>query len=132
MKKHNWKTLYEMVTGVKPYLFYLKIYGCKAYAFKHHIPRKQKLESCAHIGYLVGYDSTNIFRIWIPSRRKVIRPRDVLFNKKEFYSPADTPDLLYFLSQPLGSSQPYLITENIRLAFSDLDAEDKKLTETFT
>ena len=80
----------------------------------------------------MGYDSTNIFKIWISSRRKVIRSRDVLFNKKEFYSPADTLDLLYFLSQTLGSSQPYLITENIRLAFSDLDAEDKKLTETFT
>ena len=80
----------------------------------------------------MGYDSTNIFRIWTPSRRKVIRSRDVLFNEDEIYDPTDTPDLFHFLSQPLGSSQPYLITENMRLAFSDLDSENERLTNTFT
>lgn len=73
MEKHARKTPFEMVTGKKPYLSHLKIYGCKAYPLKYHIPKRKKLEPQAHIGYLVGYDPTNIFRIWIPSRRKVIR-----------------------------------------------------------
>jgi len=42
-------------------------YGCKAYPLRQLIPRLQKLEPRAHIGYLIRYDSTNIFQIWIPS-----------------------------------------------------------------
>src|SRR5208282_5442939 len=61
----------------------------KAYALNHHIPKKQKLEPRAHIGYLVGYDSTNIYRIWIPSRNKVIRSRDVTFDHASLYDPRD-------------------------------------------
>ncbi len=41
------------------------------------------------MGYLVGYDSTNIYRIWVPSRGKVIRTRDVTFQKKLFYDPRE-------------------------------------------
>ncbi|EDN07033.1 predicted protein [Histoplasma mississippiense (nom. inval.)] len=54
---------------------HLRAYGCRAYA---KIPneilnrnRSQKLDPRAHIGYLVGYDSTNIFRIWIPHLDRV-------------------------------------------------------------
>ena len=36
------------------------------------------------MGYLVGYDSTNIFRIYIPNQ-KVIRTRDVKFNEQFLY-----------------------------------------------
>jgi hypothetical protein len=31
------------------------------------------------IGHLVGFDSTNIFRIWLPTIGRVIRTRDVVF-----------------------------------------------------
>ena len=48
-----------------------------------------KLDPRAYIGYLVGYDSTNIFRIWIPSFKKVIRTRDVKFNDDVFYYLSD-------------------------------------------
>jgi len=47
--------------------------------------RLQKLNSRAHIGYLVGYDSTNIFRIWIPHRGEIISSRDVIFDEDEFF-----------------------------------------------
>lgn len=40
-----------------------RVYGCRAYPLKYDIPRLNKLAPRAHIGYLVGYDSTNIFRI---------------------------------------------------------------------
>jgi len=43
--------------------------------------RKLKLNLKAHIGYLVGYDSTNIFRVWIPHQGRVISTRDVMFDE---------------------------------------------------
>jgi len=45
----------------------------------------QELAPRAHIGYLVGYESTNIYRIWVPHKRKVISARDVIFDEGEFY-----------------------------------------------
>jgi hypothetical protein len=43
----------------------------------------------AHLGYLIGYDSRNIYRIWILSRGKVIRARDVKFDHNAFWMPDD-------------------------------------------
>ena len=49
-------------------------------------PKKlRKLQPRAHIGFLVGYESTSIYRVWIPHKKKVISARDVLFDKDEFY-----------------------------------------------
>jgi hypothetical protein len=80
---------FEYITGSKPSFAYLKVYGSKAYIFNKYIPKSLKLEPRAHIGYLIGYDSTNIFRIWIPSREIVIRTRDIIFDQDSFYSPKD-------------------------------------------
>ena len=43
----------------------------------------------AFINYLIGWDSTNITRIWIPTKGKVIRTRDVRFNDNKFYDLRD-------------------------------------------
>ena len=55
------------------------------------------MEARAFIGYLVGYDSTNIFRIWIPSKQKVISTRDVTFKESLFYDSKemDAEDEIY-------------------------------------
>ncbi|KAM4060874.1 integrase core domain-containing protein [Hirsutella rhossiliensis] len=55
--------------------------------------QKKDLKTDPHteIGYLVGYDSTNIFRIWIPSTSEVRRVRDVTFNESIFYDGNDQP-----------------------------------------
>ena len=45
----------------------------------------RKLDLKAHIGFLVGYESTNIYRIWISHKRKVISARDVIFNEDEVW-----------------------------------------------
>ena len=47
--------------------------------------RLMKLNPRAHIGYLVGYNSTNIYRIWIPHKGKVISTRDVIFDEETFF-----------------------------------------------
>ena len=48
--------------------------------------KRQKLQPKVHIGFLVGYKSTNIYRIWIPHKKKVISARVVLFNEEEFFN----------------------------------------------
>lgn len=56
---------HEALFGKKPSLSHRHPYGCRAYPLRPNIPRKDKLAPSAFIGYLVGYDSTNIFRIWV-------------------------------------------------------------------
>jgi hypothetical protein len=43
-----------------------------------------KLDPRAHIGYLVGYNSTNIYRVWIPYKGIVISTRDMIFDEYTF------------------------------------------------
>ena len=100
MRKHGWKTPYEMVTGKPPHLGHLHAYGCKAYPLNKHIPRKMKLQERAHLGYLVGYEARTIFRIWIPSQRKIIRTRDVLFDDDSIYDPHDI-DVMQIINEPM-------------------------------
>ena len=63
VRKLLWKTPFEAVLKHKPQLAQMHVYGSRAYPLDHHITRKNKMEPQAHIGYLVGYDSTNIYRI---------------------------------------------------------------------
>lgn len=98
-KKLGWKTPFQIVTKAFPYLGHLRVYGCKAYALNKHIPKLEKLRPRAHVGFLVGYDSTNIYLIWIPSRRKVIRTRDVTFDEIAFYHPGEI-DQAQLLTEP--------------------------------
>jgi hypothetical protein len=63
VRKLEWKTPFEAVKKQKPQYGHMHVYGCRAYPMDHHIPQKDKLEPRAPIGYLVGYNSTNIYRI---------------------------------------------------------------------
>ena len=99
---NNWKSPYEAfhsyvfdkeeVSGPrKPLLHYLRAYGCKAYTLikskgdPQYRRKRRKLDAKAHIGFLVGYESTNIYRIWIPHKKKVISVRDVIFDEDEVW-----------------------------------------------
>ncbi|KAL3704338.1 hypothetical protein TMatcc_010029 [Talaromyces marneffei ATCC 18224] len=95
-KKLGWKTPYELIQSITrleksmtPNLGHIKIFGCKAYRKipSTQIPRLQKMAPRAEIGYLVGYDASNIFKIWIPEERSVIRARDVEFDEDAFFDP---------------------------------------------
>jgi hypothetical protein len=63
IRKLKWKTPFEAIKKEKPRFAYMHVYSYRAYPLNHHIPRKNKLDPQAHIGYLVEYDSTNIYRI---------------------------------------------------------------------
>ena len=77
-RRLDWKTPFkklQLVIGlspIKPNIAHLRAYGYRAYLLKYNIPRTQKLAPRAYIGYLVGYNSTNIFQIYILNKKKVI------------------------------------------------------------
>jgi hypothetical protein len=54
--------------------------------------RLQRLDLKVWIGYLVGYRSSNIYRIWIPLLAKVISTRDVTFDEQIVFN-SKTKDL---------------------------------------
>ena len=52
--------------------------------------RLSKLDLQAHIGYLVGYDFTNIYRIWIPHKDTIISIKNIIFDEKTFFNSKQT------------------------------------------
>src|SRR5579871_4060501 len=125
----GWKSPYEVfhtyLTGkrTKPQLAHLKAYGCRAYAMTENAQLKKdrlkKLDPRAEIGYLVGYDSTNIYRIWIPHTGKVISTRDVIFDETKFFDgnrtdlSAELVDELNTLIQKIELPESQAINEGI-------------------
>jgi hypothetical protein len=54
----------QQLAGVRnpqPKLAHLRSYGYRAYALNYHLDKLDRLKSRVYIGYLVGYESTNIF-----------------------------------------------------------------------
>ena len=71
------KTPYEIMYDKKPDLSHLRKIGSRAYV---RVPKQNtngKFEDRARLGYLVGYDSGNSYRIILPDSNKVIVSRDV-------------------------------------------------------
>jgi hypothetical protein len=58
---------------------YYSLIRYRAYVYRRDIKAADKTKPRAHIRYLVGYDLSNIYRIWIPTLNQVIRTRDVIF-----------------------------------------------------
>jgi hypothetical protein len=57
----GWKTPYEIAYGKPLSLTYMYVYGCKTYTLDKRIKRGDKLAPYVLIGYLVGYNLTNIY-----------------------------------------------------------------------
>ena len=65
-------------------------YGCRAYPLDRDraaglLKRDFKINPRGHVGYLVGYRASNIYRIWIPTLDQVITTRNVTFDESRFY-----------------------------------------------
>ncbi|CCE34838.1 uncharacterized protein CPUR_08777 [Claviceps purpurea 20.1] len=65
-------------------------YGCRAYPVSRDREADRnrrwfKTNPRGHIGYLVGYVASNVYRVWIPSLGKVMTTRNVTFNESIFY-----------------------------------------------
>ncbi|KAL1976427.1 hypothetical protein VTN31DRAFT_2709 [Thermomyces dupontii] len=87
----GWKTPWEafhdsLGRGAKRHdVAHLRVYGCKTYVMTPEAMNKEnrlkRFNPKAWIGYLVGYVSSNIYRIWVPHQNKVISARDVIFDE---------------------------------------------------
>ena len=95
---NNWISLYEafyiyvfekekVSNPYKPYLHQLRAYSCKVYILiksksdAQYRYKRQKHDAKIHIGFMIGYESTNIYRIWISIKKKVVSVRDVIFDE---------------------------------------------------
>ena len=79
----NYSTPYEALTGAKPDVKHLRVFGCTAYA---HTPKdeRRKLESKARKSILMGYGTeTKGHRLYDHKQEKVFYSRDVRFNELE-------------------------------------------------
>jgi hypothetical protein len=81
-----------MVTGVCPDLSRLRVIGSRRFVLDKHLPRGDKLEDHTE-GFLVGYDASNIYRVWLPSTNRVIRTHDVRFINELYKDNPSTPSL---------------------------------------
>jgi hypothetical protein len=87
--KENYRDVLEFYNKPDPSNLY--IYGYRAYPLKESILKdvnrvSRRTSPRIHLGYLVGYDGSNIYRIWVPLKVTIIRIRDVEFNEDEFFN----------------------------------------------
>lgn len=59
----------------------LRIYGCRTYVRIQGIPQSDKMRPRAEIGYLTGYKTTNVWRVWFPRLHTVKLVRDAKFDE---------------------------------------------------
>ncbi|QGA13501.1 hypothetical protein EYB26_001151 [Talaromyces marneffei] len=143
----QWKTPFDvfhtqvaLMNGIsikdqKPQIGHLKVYGCRAYAMTTNALKKEnrleRFNPKAWIGYLVGYSSTNIYKIWNPKTGAIVRVRDVIFDESRVFS----GHLLELEDELLGVSVEELARLLLRIDVSnnpeyinDLDEEIEDAT----
>lgn len=76
------KTPYEIVTGTKPDLSNLRVFGTKVKVLKPKSYRKSKVESKTWDGLHVGYNAGGAYRCYIPELGRVFLSKDVTFIEK--------------------------------------------------
>lgn len=93
------------MTGIdeKPDLSHLRVLGCKAYV---QIPVEKrvltrKLDERAEIGILVGYEGQHIYRVYIPTRRTVVRSSIVRFDENSSIASISANDDLWKPTTPI-------------------------------
>nr|XP_036588243.1 polyprotein [Colletotrichum truncatum]KAF6799616.1 polyprotein [Colletotrichum truncatum] len=93
----GWKTPFERFHNQfrgpdlgKPHQAHLRAYGCKMYALTTDAQlgrnKSRKLQPRGWIGYLIGYSTSNSYRVWNPLTARVITTRDVVFRETEFFN----------------------------------------------
>jgi hypothetical protein len=90
VQRKDWKTPFEIVHARQPNLSHIKIISSQAYVLiKNRRDRlaRAKLQERALIGWLVGIEATNIYKVWIPQSNCVITSRDVRIDEKVLYDP---------------------------------------------
>ena len=77
------KTPYKAIIDTIPNISYIKILGSLTYTLENN--RDNKLSSKANNGILVGFESSNNYLVYIPSKNKVISSRNVVIKEDLIY-----------------------------------------------
>ena len=56
------------------------------------LKRGEKLQSRALLGQLIGYNLTNIYRLWMPTLQRVVQTQDAVFALSNSKTEEDYPD----------------------------------------
>lgn len=81
------KTPYEVITGKKPDLSHLRIFGTRVKVLKPQSYRKSKVEPKVWDGVHVGYNDGGSYRAYVPALGRVFVSRDVTFIEKLYRFP---------------------------------------------
>jgi hypothetical protein len=84
-KALGWKTPYKVTWKRKPLVAHMEPIGCCAYVYNRNLRAADKLELHTLISHLVGYQGTNIFRIWLPTKDTVIVTCNIVFEPTLFF-----------------------------------------------
>ena len=79
------RTPHEAWTGKKPTVGHIRKWGCKVYRHINKMTGRKKLGKKSMMGFLVGYESGNIYRIYHPVTKEIKVSRDVIFSENEFF-----------------------------------------------
>jgi hypothetical protein len=79
------KTAHEAWTGKKPMIGHIRKWGCKVYRHINKKTGRKKLDKKSMIGFLVGYESGNIYRIYHPTTKEFKVLCDVVFSENQFF-----------------------------------------------
>jgi hypothetical protein len=110
----------KITADLRPNWNGIYVYGARAYPLiKEREAGKQKrafkVKARGHIGYLVGYYASNIYRIWVPELDRVIITRNVTFDE----------DILYAPEQEKAEGQPLKIIQDIvEMIEMDIEYQD--------
>lgn len=89
--KTPYQSLSEMleISNTLPNITNWRTFGCTAYVhiLKQRRTQGNKLELRAQKGNLIGYEGDNIYRIYLPSKRVIIRSSHVTFNESNLDLP---------------------------------------------
>jgi hypothetical protein len=143
--KSPWQALNEALglreDAAKPHIGHIKALGSRVYVKSNKVPRGRKSLERAHIGYLTGYDATNIFRVWIPHLKRVIRARDVRIDETKRYDPSnphisldlvqEVQDLILTLDIPTASQNQFSdeFAGQFNTEFTNFSSRDEPLEQ---
>lgn len=131
-----WQPLNNHMTtrDLKPSWSGIYAYGSKAYpldaAFKAGKHKRHfKVNPRAHIGYLVGYRASNLYRIWVPALREVITARDVRFDEAAFFDPEEEIKDPIPVAEYRPMAEVLAVPDTSSVQELDLDVGDFETTE---
>jgi transposase InsO family protein len=83
-------TPFEAFHGEKPSISHIREFGCTAYGKIPPQKVRGKLTPRSKKMKLVGFESTNIYRLWDPEDRRISRIKNVEFNEEEMETSKNT------------------------------------------